>query len=239
VVLRALLASLLGAPILPADDVSGFATPEDVDQFVSHYYQKPEPGRVVPSLLFLAHETGLPGAEAPERSGLVAFYGALFRQDEGLATSSTKDLAALAERSEFLWQALWFAGTPGNRSLLETLGPPAGSPRREAWEDLRKANPPDPLTMKVEDPGAIDVFWGSFFATGDPRFVLRVIGALALDPSEHDAQKIRIRASAETSLVSNARRHEKVRETCKARLTKEPKAVRKVLEQIVARAAAP
>jgi hypothetical protein len=239
-VLPALLASTLGVPLLAMADGNGFATPEEFDQFVSHYYQKPEPERVIPSLRYVAQELGLTAGEASERSGLVAFYGAIFRQDERPAASAFQDLSALAERSpEFLWQVLWFAGTPGTRSLLDSLGPPPKSPRRAQWEELRKAVPPDPLTMEIADPGVIDVFWGSFFATGDERFVLRVIGALPLTRSEHDAQKIRIAASAETSLVSNARRHEKVLGICKARLGKEPKAVRKALEQVIARAVAP
>ena len=240
VALSILLTSLLGEPLLSAADGGGFVTPEDFDHFVSHYYQKPEPERVVPSLRFMAQDLGLPSAEASERSGLVAFYGAIFRQDQGPATSRFQDLPALAERSpEFLFRVLWFANTPEARSLLEALGPPPGSVRRGQWEELRKAAPPDPLTMEIIDPGAIDVFWGSFFATGDEHFVERVIGALALLRSEHDALKIRIGASAETSLVSNARQHEKVMEICKARLPKEPKAVRRVLERVVARATAP
>jgi hypothetical protein len=240
VALSILLASLLGEPLLSAADGGGFVTPEDFDHFVSHYYQKPEPERVVPSLRFMAQDLGLPAAEASERSGLVAFYGAIFRQDGGSAPSRLQDLSALAERSpEFLLRVLWFANTPEARSLLEALGPPPGSPHREQWEELRRAAPPDPLTMEIADAGAIDVFWGSFFATGDPRYVGRVIGALALLRSEHDALKIRIGASAEMSLVSNARRHEKVLEICKALLPREPKAVRKALEQVVARASAP
>lgn len=229
--IHVLLAITLGAP---------FSTPDDFDRFVSHYYENPEPDRVVPSLLYMAREMGVPAEDNDARKGLVAFYAGILRRDPSANLAGVRDMAALQDEAPaFLWQVLWFAGTPAARALLETLAPPRTSPKWERWDRQRQSPPPDPLTLPPEDAGALEVFWGSFFATGDTRYVERVIGVLALARVEHDARKIRIGASAEASLVANARQHPKVMEICKAELAKQPKRVRRVLQEVLARAAAP
>jgi hypothetical protein len=219
---------------------AGFAAPDDFDRFVTHYYQHPEPDRVVPSLHYLARDLGVPSDESSARAGLFAFYAAILKQDSSPNLASVPGLADLQDESpEFLWQVLWFAGTPASRALLESVAPPRTSARWERWDQQRQVPSRDPLALPPQDTGALEIFWGSFFATGDPRYVERVISVLALAGVEHDAGKIRIGASAEASLLTNARQHPKVLEICKAQLPKQPRAVRKMLAAIVARATAP
>lgn len=238
--LAAFLAMSAAAPLSHAAPGGGFGSADDFDRFVTHYYQHPEPERVVPSLHYLARELGVPADESTARAGLFAFYAAIVRQDSSPSLASVPGLADLQDDSpEFLWQVLWFAGTPASRVLLESSAPPTASPRWERWDRQRQLPSRDPLAIPPRDIGAIEIFWGSFFATGDPRYVERVIGVLAPAGVEHDAGKIRIGASAEASLVTNARQHPRVFEICKAELPKQPKAVRKRLEAIVARATAP
>ncbi len=219
---------------------AGFSSPDDFERFVTHYYQHPEPDRIVPSLHYLARELGVPADESTARAGLFAFYAAILKQDASPSLASVPGIADLQDESpEFLWQVLWFAGTPASRSLLETLAPPRTSARWERWDRQRQVPSRDPLTLPPQDIGVLEILWGSFFATGDPRYVERVIGVLALAGVEHDAGKIRIGASAEASLVTNARQHPKVVEICKAAAPRQPRGVRKTLEAIVARATAP
>jgi hypothetical protein len=115
----------------------------------------------------------------------------------------------------------------------------AGRPRPARDAGLpaeRYAKPaPDLRTMALDDPGALDMLWGAFMASGDVAYPRRLVDLL--DGKESSAATGALRAallgSAAWSLASNAAQHEPVLRLVREEQPKRTGPARVVLERIV------
>jgi hypothetical protein len=78
--------------------------------------------------------------------------------------------------------------------------------------DFVSQAPPSMLTIPLTNPGAFDMMWSTFFATGDVRYPARLIDVLAPSFSFGSNQTMDtvLRGTAAWSLSSNMRHHERI-----------------------------
>jgi hypothetical protein len=210
-------------------------SPQDLIQWMTYYYMHPQPDLLAPALIYADANGLVEKGEAP----LTAFVSRVFAQNPKRVGPWAEQLnAALSPKSKpMLWSALWWSNTVEGKEQLNKLAQslPAKS------QDMilaQMAKPAVPIeTMEMKSPEVLDELWGAFSATGDEKYVSRLMGALPwiYDPSG-DFNKLSIGGAARWSLTSNAQQHPKVMKLCvKARETRPE--LRKALDQVLADAA--
>lgn len=241
--LVALSLMLCGSPAALAEKVDPTAPPasvqsvQDLQQWMTYYYMHPTPNLLVPALLFADKEGLVQKGEAP----LTAFVSRVFAQNPKQIENWVAQLApAMSSKSlPMLYSSLWWSNTLEGK---EVLGKLVQSLPQKTQEYLlaQMAKPAEPIEqMEIKSPEVLDELWGAFSATGDDKYVLRLMSALpwSYDPSG-DFTKLSIGGAARWSLSSNAIQHPKVRALCiKARET-HPE-WRKALDQVLAEANKP
>lgn len=204
---RALAALLLAL-------LAGFAAAEpgvperSTQDWLTYYYLERDPSDIVRVLRDLAGEDALgPGpAEAP----LASFFSEVFRANPEQAVAWIRDAGLDPGQRLPLIKALWLAGLKYEAIKLARLDEwPAGDRAK-----LDKP-PPDRFGFTISDPSHLDMMWAAFMATGDVRYVRRVIGVLEYEPAEGEAglPVLLLRSSARWSLATNAEQHELVYRT--------------------------
>lgn len=89
------------------------------------------------------------------------------------------------------------------------------------------------LQIKDMSASANDLFWGAFFASGKPEYVLKLVDQLKYYDERDDAGLFAAGAAAKWSLASNARQHEKVRSILEgARVTSQGR-MRDLIEEVL------
>ena len=68
------------------------------------------------------------------------------------------------------------------------------------------------------DPTKLDIWWASFFATGDGEYLDKILEYAGLDLPESDVASILVIGAATWSFKSNCRQHQRVLEYAKSRL---------------------
>ena len=195
------------------------------------YYLDPKPERTVAAIRFFSEQGAFQRAQQP----LAVFFGRVFAQNAKSLTEWIEDLRKEREDRQFLAAlALWFSRVDGRDRLLQRLSE-GGSPRLTKYvQELRADTAPDLTTLDARSPVELDMLWASFFATGDDRYVLRVIRALSAAPQ--DKSPAIVAAAARWSLTANARQHSAVLDVCRKEMPRQPEAVAAVLRDVVAKA---
>src|ERR1019366_1352485 len=93
--------------------------------------------------------------------------------------------------------------------------------------------PPNLLKDEITSPQFLDALWASFFATGDERYVWRLISALPMVDTKGDVSKMLIGGAAQWSLTSNAIQHGRVMEICEAQLNTLPDDQKPALKKVI------
>jgi hypothetical protein len=97
-------------------------------------------------------------------------------------------------------------------------------------ENYVRPSPVKLSEIKVESAAQLDGMWGGFFASGDPVYVKKIIGALELEGSL-------TQAAAEWSLASNMKQHELVNQIVQSEAKTRTGIVKQKLDDLVAKAA--
>jgi hypothetical protein len=194
------------------------------------YYANPQPARTVPGIRFFSQKGALRKAQQP----LAVFFGRVFAQNRNSLGKWVDELRRGPEDQQFFaGLALWFSDVTDRDRWLDTLGENGSSQLRSYINDLRGDKPPDLTSIEVRQPLELDMLWASFFATGDTRYVVRVIQVLA--PSSGQRSDATVAAAARWSLTSNARAHSLVLEVCRKRASQQPE-IADVLNEVIAKA---
>ncbi len=231
----------LGPTRLPADEpgrshperlasVGSIGTGEQLDEWLTYYYLHPRRDLAASALRQMSREGYLakPSVSFP----MAAFFGRLLAADPTLAGELVEVARQGSEGQQFaVANALWQAGTEPAQAALASMSE-VGSERfsRYVAELLADPQHPDYLHDAVTSPGILDACWASFFATGEPAYVHRIIEVLPWAETRGDVGKLAIGGAARWSLLSNAVQHPRVLEICEARLAAAPSAS---LEEIV------
>ncbi|MDZ4834794.1 MAG: hypothetical protein SGJ27_13535 [Candidatus Melainabacteria bacterium] len=184
---------------------------EQLSDWVMHYYEKPEPEQV-PSEFIQMNKAGF--LDRPDSQFIfITFLSELMNRNPDRIATWVNQLQEFSQpQKRLLWAAAWQSRTDQGTALLKKLSESLTGEDKEYVLALlaRKAEPFD--QKPIQSPGALDLLWACFFASGDERYVNRVIDALKL--SEGHGGDILIGAAASFSLGSNARTHPKVMKIC-------------------------
>lgn len=226
------LALVLGAENAPAQTEPSPEPAQSAQDWFTYHYLERDTTQIVRVLRDLAREGVLgPGtAEAP----LASFFSEVFRANPEGAVGWIRDAELDPEQRLPLIKALWLAGLKYDAVKLARL---------DAWPagDMAKLDkpPPDRFGFHISDPSHLDMMWAGFVATGDVRFVRRVIGVLEYEPAPGDAglPVLLLRSSARWSLATNADQHELVYRTVREEAERRTGLAQEVLRDIAERVA--
>lgn len=206
----------------------------DLVQWMTYYYMHPQPDLLVPALIYADQNGLIAKGEAP----LTAFVSRVFEQNPKRIANWAEQLDALSPKAKpMFWSALWWSNTVEGKEALNKLLVTM-PPKSQEWVMAQMSKPAEPIEqMAIKSPEVLDELWGAFSATGDEKYVTRLMSTLPwqYDPSG-DFTKLSISGAARWSLSSNAQQHPKVMKLClKARET-HPE-LRKALDQVLTEAA--
>jgi hypothetical protein len=195
-------------------------TVEDFIRWDTFYYVHPEPERTVSAIAFMQENELL--AREPTLVTAVSL-GQIFRQNPERIEVWYREIGDRGVRSNrVIWEALWWSSTDPARQILKSEAEKHAGSEDGRWLAYAAAKfPPDFVTVKISSPEILDALWGAFFATGDDRYVRRIIDVLEFaEPNvsgiEVDAADLLLGSAAKWSLTSNASIHPEVLDICRA-----------------------
>jgi len=223
--------TLSAAPVAAAPPLSEKA----LDEWLTYYYLHPEPEKTPLAILSMQRLGYLKKDSA--RAPLVAFLSLIFRSSGAVIEPSLKPFPSLSTgEQQVLLHALWVAGTGEAKAHLKRCLALLADRGIAGNEELSKLDPPALDRMTIDSPAVLDMLWGAFMATGDEKYVIRVIGVLPYAAAEGNVAQLLIGSSARWSLAANAARHRRVLDICVSQMAKQPEEVRKVLAEVIVEA---
>lgn len=215
-----------GAETGPMPAPKAITTEGQLDDWMSHYYEHPQPDLTCSAFAFMAAK----GVISPD-NGLptATFLARLLEQNPSNAEEWRKCLSLAGDdTATTVAFAFWITR---NESELNAMLADKPDARLEAnIREIGQHSPPDLLKDEIDTPTFLDMLWGSFFATGDAKYVLRVMDALPFSNEKKDVRKILVGGAARWSLASNAAQHEKVMQICEEQQKKSPN---KILAEVI------
>lgn len=208
-------------------------TEKQLDEWLMYYYLHPRPDLTVSAIHLMSKKGWL--SKASSQSPVSSFLAQVFVSNSDKTKSWLTELRASSDDQKTMAAlSVWMAHTSNSVSLLESAGA-TGSPLYQDYVRrlLMDDHPPDFLKDTISSAGFLDALWGSFFATGDERYVQRLISALPLLDTKGDVARMLIGGAAQWSLTSNAVQHPKVMEICEKELKTLPDDQKPTLEKII------
>lgn len=215
--------------------LQGIQTMPELNQWSTYYYLCPRPDLTVRAVLFCEKSGILDRATA--QAPMLALYSQIFASNPKQLTVWIKELSPLsAAHKRLIWQALWQTNTAESWKAANIFA--EQFPANNRPPVLSQSSPkPEPFEKMQLSPAVLDMLWSSFLITGDERFVERIISALA-EFGDGKKQHSMTAFTAQWSLISNARNHQRVMSICKAAGAKHPEC-KAQLDDVIARASAP
>lgn len=197
---------------------SAFRSDEEIRSWLAHYYRNPDPERVNDALYFMARHGYF--VEQPDVAAV--FFGKVFAANShhlGAWSQQWQDMGETAW--QVIMMGLWLADTADAKRTMSSNSRHLSEIARNrlaylVTKDPRKA---DPLALTISDPHQINLLWAAFSATGDDRYVRKVVsyiqlyGVLAGEDSE--SVDSLIGEVAMMSLTQRASQHDRVAEICR------------------------
>lgn len=181
--------------------------------WMTFYYMHPQPELMVQALLFADKQGLLTGdAAAP----MQAFSSRVFAQNPDKVKDWFTQLGQLSETGKTLViTSIWWSNTKEGKELLDSITAQLpDKPKAEFKKQIDKS-PPEVDKMEIESPDVLDMLWACYSATGDERYVKRLLSVLAWSGTDSkDLPKMLIVSAARWSLMSNLEQHPKVKEIC-------------------------
>ena len=190
----------------PADSPKPIAIDES---FMTYFYEHPAPDRVPE--LYRWFFTQIAGQESRLGPTMIAFFSELIKKNPDSAGTWTEALASQPSASLRWWyEILATSQTEQARTVLQKVANADGAIRNRDAKRLLASTYSELTSLPVSSALVMDMLWSAFFATGDERFVLRLITLL---DKEHSPGMLY--QAAKWSLSSNAFQHDKVLKICR------------------------
>lgn len=218
--------------IAPAMANPPFKSEEDFSQWLTFYYQNPEP-KLIPDAVRYMSQSGIldnDGAIAP----IFGFLSGTFRDNPDKMASWVKQLNSLKEQHfGVVILGVWYAALPESRKTVYALL--EKRPKLKAnFAFLYTGEPMSVEQIPLEEgPWVLDALWGKFMATGNSTPVERIITTLPWVDAKGDTNRLLIGGAANWSLTSNAVQHKRVLDICEGVLQRQGADVSTRLEEVI------
>lgn len=221
---------LLAGPAVAQDRMA------DPGEWMAHYYEHPQPGRVTEWVQAVSAQGYF--AKQSSRFPLMTFLSEVVAQNPAEVARWCAEWASLPEKDRMVvaWSVRNAKVTAQDSCIRKDLRLGA-----EQVEKLLQAPRHDPLSHEARSPSDLDMLWAVFVATGKPAAVNRIIDVLGRPlPEEKTREGINallLQGAAKWSLGSNIRQHARVAEIAKARLETATGLLQRELGEVVRKAA--
>jgi hypothetical protein len=207
-----------------------------VNDWMTYYYINPRPKLTVEMIKYMSEEDWFDDINTHVL--WMAFFGEIFKQNENKIEEWYSELDKLPHSHKVLiLESIWLSNTLEGNKLLEKMeGTATSKEKKDFYDEYMDIEPRDVLKVEIDSGTVLDMNWVSFFATGDERYVLRVMSVLPwVNERAEDWGPVEnaIGKAAKWSLTSNAVQHKKVLEICQRELPQQPKRIRDVLQEVV------
>jgi hypothetical protein len=198
----------------------------DWAQWVSHYYEAPQPDLVVPAVFALSRSGYFEQAGQPATA--IGFLSTVFAQNPDKVAGWMRAFRELPISHQRLTAAaLWYSGLPGNERGLRALARHS-SPELQAELDELLAKKVVPVReTPVLSESSLNLQWGAFNASGEQQHIVNALAALG-------SSEAGLTSTVRNSLAQKATSHERVYEICQAQLANQPAGVRDQLRTALA-----
>ncbi len=192
---------------------AGFTSDDDFRNWFAFYYKEPHPERLTPAIQFMEKSGYL--ESQPEIASV--FLAQLFSREPTQLAKWAAEWEALKPGAwNVVLVSLWFSGTRDTLALLQKNAGRASGPFKGRVQAMLngKAPAPDLLGMAVTEPRHINILWSAFSASGDVRYVQKVVGYVKLYGDEEDPVASAIGETALMTLATNVPLHDVVASVC-------------------------
>lgn len=193
------------------------------EQWLDHYYQHPQPEKIVEAAFGLSHEDyySQPGS-IPTAIG---FFSTVFAQNPEKVDAWFAEFRHFSAGDQrLLASALWYAGNPKGAEILRRLASTASEDSQAAIDRVLNERQIAVTDSPVRSDSSVALQWGAFLASGNEKPVTNILAAIG---------RGEVGDSARMSLAFNAAQHDRVLEICRTQLDKQPNEVRSVLRAVI------
>lgn len=193
---------------------SAFTSDDDFRNWFAFYYQDPHPERVTAAIHYMTTAGYL--ERQPEIASI--FLAEVFASEPSRLKDWSNEWARLSPAAwNVVLVALWFSATDDARALVKQNAKKATGPFQKRVQAMIDGKAPTPhiLTMAVTDPRQINIIWSAFSATGNVKYVEKVVSYIKLYGNEDDPVAHAIGEAALVTLATNVPLHKVVATICK------------------------
>lgn len=212
-----------------------FNSQEEFGKWLTYYYQKPEPEKIIPAVRYMSENGFLDnGKSSPPIFGFIA---GVFRENQGKVEIWVNSLNSLDDTSySVVVLGLWYANLPESKERVYAMLEKRPS-LKEQFNFLYQGSPMGITDIPLEQ-GAwvLDSLWGNFMATGSKEPVIRIMQALPWLDVKGDVNRLLVGGAARWSLTSNAIQHKKVMAICEDEASKQSLEIQEKLRAVVTEA---
>lgn len=194
----------------PVSEINDVA---DLSRWMTYYYLHPQPELVVTAIK-VADKNGLMEGDAV--APFQAFLSRVFAKNPEQISPWFTQLGTISDNSKsVILTAIWWANTAEGKKLLDNIAASLPEKPREQFKKQIDRPFQDPDKMAITSPDVLDVLWGCYSATGDEKYVKRLMSTLPwTDSQSKDLNKLLIASAASWSLTSNIEQHPAVKDIC-------------------------
>jgi len=184
-----------------------------LEKWMTSYYLNPKPEQLGDAIIYFC---GSKVEKDTTKLPMMSFFVAALENHESEMQNIFNNIAkrSVIEEKVFFLDVLWLINSEKSRDLINKAS--------KEWKesevavkisDQEKSAPYNVRNISAISPQILDLWWYSFFATGDDVFIKKIIDALSF-LEDRDFQKRLTGEAAKWSLTSNADQHKRVREIC-------------------------
>jgi hypothetical protein len=212
------------AAALESAGASGDRFDDDDDSFrrwFAFYYLQPEPARLTAAFRYMDGHGYL--ESYPDIASI--FVSEALRAAETAAPGAVERIASEWTAAEppltpkawnVILVSLWLVDSPAAHKLAEAALPAVEAKEHDRFAAMLKRDPKGLalLSYEIVDPRQINMLWAAFSASGDRRYVDKVIDYVNLYGDEENPLRAKVGEVAIMTLATNALQHPRVAKLC-------------------------
>ena len=225
---KLLISSGLGLALALSHAVAAAPADHEGNNWMQSYYLKPAPDRLVDVVFAMSRSGAL--TQVGQATVNIGFLATVFARNPDRVEGWMHEFSRLPLPDRRLVAAAhWYSGLPHGDRLLREMAQGATPENEAEITQLLKQTPVAIANTPVLSEASLNLQWGAFLASGEPRHIVNALTALG-------SGEAGLSSAVRSSLAQKAASHQRVYEICQAQLASQPAGVRDQMRTALATA---